>query len=69
MLNLIKQRREVMVSYTLPNSNLICPSKPRETWDPSRPSGGGDAGGWLQFAGQGDAGFQHVTAHLDVGEM
>lgn len=58
-----------MTSYMLPNRSLTRPSKPREIWDPSRHSGGGDAGGWIQFAWRGDAGFQHVTAHLDVGEM
>lgn len=70
MLDLIKQRvREAMVSYMLPNRSLICPSKPRETWDPSGLSGGGDAGGWLWLARQGDAGLRHVTAHLGRGEM
>lgn len=59
----------MMLSYVLPNGRLIHPSKPRETWDPARSSGGGDAGGWLWFAWRGGAGFQGITAHLAIGEM
>ena len=60
MLNLIKERREVMVSYMLPNRSLICPSKPGEVGDPSQRWGGGDASGWLRFAQQGDTAFNMV---------